>query len=82
MVFAAILIAFFTNPKESDFTVYIQPKLRNLSSGPIIEYKNNQIYSIATITYYNTQSQQGRFVATAATEKYIGLFGRFWKQNF
>lgn len=81
MIFAAILLAYFTNPKESDFTSFIQPELRNAPSGPIIEYKNRFVYSTATITYYNTISEKGKLMANAAKVNYIGLLGRFWKLN-
>ncbi|WP_346235960.1 hypothetical protein ABDK00_017890 [Niabella insulamsoli] len=81
LVIAAILIAFFTNPKEEDFTAFIQPNVARLASPPLIEYKNNLIYSNALITYYNTTSVEGKFIAAASKEKYVGLFGRFWKIN-
>lgn len=80
-VFGVIVIAYFTNPKEGDFTAYIQPKISQLPSAPIIQYKNKLIYSNVEITYFNTISQEGKFVAAAAKENYIGLMGRFWKLN-
>ncbi|HMR82327.1 MAG TPA: hypothetical protein PKE30_04315 [Niabella sp.] len=79
LIIAAILIAFFTNPKESDFNTFIQPAISRQQSPPMVEYKNNLIYSNAEITYFNPASVNGKFIAAASKEKYIGLFGRFWK---
>lgn len=79
LIIAAILIAFFTNPKEADFKTFAQPGISRLSTPPLIEYKNNLIYSNAEITYFNPTSVEGKFIAAASKEKYIGLFGRFWK---
>ena len=80
-IIAALLIAFFTNPKESDFTAFIQPNIGKVSSPPLIEYSNHLIYSNADITYYNPTSADGRITAEAGKEHYIGLFGRFWKMK-
>lgn len=81
LIIAAILIAFFTNPKESDFNAFIHPNIDKASSPPVIEYKSQLIYSNAEITYFHPTSVQGKFIASASKEKYIGLFGRFWKIN-
>ncbi|GAB3419790.1 hypothetical protein [Niabella aquatica] len=79
LIIAAILIAFFTNPKESDFKTFVEPGITRLSAPPLIEYKNHLIYSNAEITYFHPASVKGKFIAAASKEKYIGLFGRFWK---
>lgn len=79
LIIAAILIAFFTNPKESDFHNFIRPNRSGIGSPPIIQYQSHLIYSNAEITYYYPSSVNGKFIASASKEKYIGLFGRFWK---
>lgn len=81
LIIAAILIAFFTNPKEVDFNKFIQPAAGRVSSPPLIEYESKLIYSNATVTYFSPVSEQGKFVAAASKEKYMGLFGRFWRIN-
>ncbi len=78
-IIAALLFAFFTNPKESDFTEFIQAQAAKVSSPPLIEYENHLIYSQAAITYYNPTTVDGRIMAEAGKDTYIGLFGRFWK---
>ncbi|WP_409966438.1 hypothetical protein PIECOFPK_00497 [Mycovorax composti] len=79
LIIAAILIAFFTNPKEADFYSFIQPTLGKTGSPPLIEYKSHLIYSEGEVTYFNPTSIDGKKIAAATKEKYIGLFGRFWK---
>lgn len=81
IVIALVLIAFFTNPKESDFNTFIIPETGKAQSAPLIEYKNNHIYSTATITFFTPITVNGKFVASASKEKYIGLLGRFWRMN-
>lgn len=81
LIIAAILAAFFTNPKEADFNTFIQPTAARVSAPPLIEYESKLIYSNATVTYFNPVSEQGKMVAAATKEKYIGLFGRFWRIN-
>ena len=78
-IIAIIVIAFFTNPKEAGFTRFMQPRLSRVNSGPLIQYKNNLLYSVAEVTYFNPSTENGKLVASASKEKYIGLFGRFWK---
>ena len=81
MIIAAILVAFFTNPKEADFYKLVQPEVSKLQSPPLIEYKSNLLYSNAQVTYFSPSSVEGKFIAAASKEKYIGLFGRFWPVN-
>ncbi len=81
LIIAAILGAFFTNPKEADFAKFIQPTVGRVSSPPLIEYESQLLYSNARVTYFSPVSEQGKFVAAASKEKYIGLFGRFWRIN-
>jgi len=81
LILAILLIALFTNPRESDFTVFIQPQIGKVSSPPLIEYESHMIYSNADITYYTPTSKDGQITAEAGKEQYIGLFGRFWKIN-
>ncbi len=79
LIIATIAIAYFTNPKESDFNVFIQPQITGLLSAPLIEYKSKLIYSNATITFFNPVSESGKQIASANRAEYIGIFGRFWK---
>ena len=81
LIIAAILIAFFTNPKEAGFSKFIQPTAGKVSAPPLIEYESKLIYSNATVTYFSPVSEQGKLMAAASKEKYIGLFGRFWRIN-
>ena len=81
LIIAVIIIAFFTNPKETDFNAFIQSGIARQSEPPLIEYNNKLLYSSASITYFQPISQQGQFKAAANRENYIGLFGRFWKVN-
>lgn len=81
-ILAIIVVAFFTNPKQSDFTTFIQPEIKQQSAAPLIQYKNNLIYSVAEITFFKQNTEEGRFVANALKEKYIGIFGRFWKVDY
>lgn len=81
LIIAAILAAFFTNPKEAAFNDFIRPTAGRVSNPPLIEYESKLIYSNATVTYFTPVSEQGKFVAAASKEKYIGLFGRFWRIN-
>lgn len=81
LIVVVILLAFFTNPKEADLNEMVQPAVSRLQSPPLIEYKSNLIYSNATVTYLNPISVEGKRIAAASKERYIGLFGRFWKLN-
>ena len=81
LIIAIILIAFFTNPKESDFSQFIKPETGKVQSPPLIEYESRLIYSNATVTYFNPASVEGKIIAAASKEKYIGIFGRFWRIN-
>ncbi len=81
IIIAAILVAFFTNPKQADFTRFIQPTTDRVSSPPLIEYESKLIYSNAAVTYFSQVSEQGKLMAAASKEKYIGVFGRFWRIN-
>ncbi len=78
---AAIVIAYFTNPQQGNLNALLQPHISTLQVAPLIEYKRNPIYSTATVTYFNPTSVNGRFVAAAHKEQYIGIFGKFWKLN-
>lgn len=81
LIVAAILVAFLTNPKEADFHKMVQPAVAKLQTPPLMEYKSNLLYSNATVTYFNPISVEGKRIAAARKENYIGLFGRFWKLN-
>lgn len=78
-IFAVIMVAFFTNPKHSDFNTFLQPQLNNQSSAPLIKYNNSLLYSSAEVTFFSKATQNGQFIAIPRKEKYIGLFGRFWQ---
>ncbi|MFT4093332.1 MAG: hypothetical protein QM640_06805 [Niabella sp.] len=80
LIIAVILIAFFTTPKETAFYKLIQSNSSRTIVAPLIEYKNHLIYSEVTLTYFTPVSEQGKTVAVASKSKYIGIFGRFWKQ--
>ncbi|MCH5599896.1 hypothetical protein [Niabella ginsengisoli] len=77
LIIAVILIAFFTNPKEADFHQFVKPDMGKVQSAPLIEYESRLIYSNATVTYFNPASVEGKIIAAANKEKYIGVFGVF-----
>lgn len=79
IIIAVILIAFLTNPKEADWYNFVRPQIADLQSAPMIDYKNNLIYSSASVTFFSPASRDGKRVATASKEEYIGLFGKFWR---
>ena len=79
IIIAIIVLAFLTNPKEADWYNFVRLQVADLQSAPMIGYKNNLIYSSASITFFSPATEKGKLVATANKEEYIGLFGKFWR---
>ncbi len=76
------LVCFFTKPTKQEFLDYIQPSVSRTGLSPAVDYQDKFLYVSVTALYVNTLhpiQQNGREVAPAFKEEYIGVFKKFWK---
>lgn len=80
-IIAIILIGVFTKPGVDDFKEYYIAQQRSLQTPPVIEYTNGIAYSIFSVrSFAATTTTDNKAVAVPVVkEKYLGLFGKFWK---
>lgn len=86
-IILVIAAAAFTKPSGEKFNQYYKEQYPNITSPPVIEYTNSMIYSVYKVTNVDvvalpdtTQADSKTVKAVARpVEKYIGLFGRFWR---
>lgn len=86
---ALVLTAWLTRPGASDFEEFRQSLPGAKAMPPVIESQNGVLYSIFTITYFQAQpvavkvadSSKAAVAVPVSKEKYLGLFGRFWKMD-
>lgn len=83
LIIAAVLAAYFTKPTKDDFLKQIQPNLSRSAMPPVVEYNDKFLFANVTVTYVSepSGSPEGRNIASASKEEYIGAFKRFWKQD-
>ncbi|MFN4315420.1 MAG: hypothetical protein ACK4E0_14060 [Chitinophagaceae bacterium] len=89
IVVAVILTAWFTKPSYDDFMKFREKQANVAGMAPSVDYSDLVLYSQVKVTYYtarevNLKSAGGEKPAVAVpvkTEKYIGLFGRFWSMD-
>ena len=79
-IIAIVLIGVLTKPGPNAFKeFYIKEYIRE--SPPVIEYTNGVAYSIFSATSFTatTTADNKKVAVPVVKEKYLGLFGRFWK---
>jgi hypothetical protein len=82
LIFAGLIVAYFTKPQKDDFVKYIQPTVNRTQIPPAVDLQDKILYTKVKATYIDLQhpSQKGsQLAATAIEENYIGILGRFWK---
>lgn len=85
-VIAIILIAWFTKPEYKDFVLFQEKQDAHPGIPPSIEYEDRFLFSQIKVVYYETremessgpEGQRTALAVPVSTEKFIGLFGRFW----
>ncbi len=80
ILIAAMLIAWRTRPSIDDFKAHLHKEVK-IVTPPVIEERNGFLYSLFTLTQVDI-SEIGKDAPVAVVskkEKYLGLFGRFWK---
>ena len=77
-----MIVCFFTKPTKQDFIAHIQPTISRTGIPPVIDYQDQFLFVKINAIYVNAQNpivKDGREVASAGKEQYIGIFNRFWK---
>jgi len=79
-IIAIIVIGVLTKPGTDAFKEYYSSQ-GGLRTPPVIEYTNGVAYSIFSVTSFGITQPEGdkKLAVPVAKEKYLGLFGRFWK---
>lgn len=78
-----VLVAYFTKPSKDRFMETVQQTSGN-GQPPVVAYQDKFLYTTVTATYVDISNpirENDRLVAPARKETYIGVFGRYWKQN-
>ncbi|HMR92509.1 MAG TPA: hypothetical protein PKC69_09350 [Chitinophagaceae bacterium] len=82
LIAVALLIAWRTRPGADDFKKWFNAAAKT-QTPPLIEETNSYLYSIYTVSFIEIKKIPGQQEAAVAVpvrkEKYLGLFGRFWK---
>ena len=82
LLITALLIAWRTRPDMPAFNQWFNASAKT-TVPPMIEESNNGLYSIFTVSLIEIKEIPGQDKAAVAVpvskEKYLGLFGRFWK---
>lgn len=82
LILATVLFCYFTKPSKQDFIEYIQPTVARTGIPPVVDYHDNFLYTKVEAVYVNALNptvKEGRTIANANKEEYIGIFKRFWK---
>lgn len=79
-IIAIILIGVFTKPGPDAFKEFYT-KEHARENPPVIEYTNGIAYSIFSATSFTatTTTDNKKVAVPVVKEKYLGLFGKFWK---
>lgn len=84
LIIAVIAAAFFTKPGKEKLINTLQPVVDEMKAAPVVNFTDKIIFTNVEVVYVdakNPVNNNGRTVAPAKKEKYIGVFGRFWKVN-
>ena len=82
VIIVIVLIAWFTKPNLQDFNDFY---LKQRTDKPvIIDLSDQFLYSTVDVSWYvaaqlDPSAQAAPKAVVAGKEKYLGLFGRFWK---
>lgn len=82
LILAATLFCYFTKPSKADFMEYIRPALSGSGIPPVVDYQDKFLYATVDVMYVNALNptiKDGRPVANASKEEYLGIFKKFWK---
>ena len=85
-IVALILVAWFTKPDYDDFMVFREEQASDLHGPPVVDYTDGFLFSQVKVTHFqalekpavDSTGQTQTLAVPSQTEKYIGLFGRFW----
>lgn len=88
-IVAVVLIAWYTKPDYDDFLAYRDKQTDLPKIPPSIEFTDAFLFSQVKVVYFEPREVdikiQGDKKAAVAvplrTEKFIGLFGRFWSTD-
>ncbi len=61
---------------------YIRPALSGSGIPPVVDYQDKFLYATVDVMYVNALNptiKDGRPVANASKEEYLGIFKKFWK---
>ena len=81
LIFLLIVVAWFTKPGLEAFHNYYGMEVQG-DTPPLIDLDDKFIYTTVTVDFYKaTRLDAGESVKAVSIrkEKYLGLFGRFWK---
>ncbi len=89
IVIAALLVAWFTKPGKEDLQKHLKIDETATDSPPFIEYTNGYVYSKFEVSYFDSKNAKETYIngerrivnPPVKKEKWLGLFGRFWKQD-
>lgn len=79
-IIAIILIGVLTRPGPDAFKEFYT-KVHANENPPVVEYTNGFAYSIFSATSFaaTTTKDNKKIAVPVVKEKYLGLFGKFWK---
>ncbi len=86
-IIGILLVAWFTKPTQEDFKKFRESSNR-ISSPPVIEMKDGYVYVLYTISYFDikkvpqikmSDNKDAAIAVPVSKERYLGLFGKFWK---
>lgn len=90
-ILAILITAWLTRPGTTDFDTYRASHLKKDRTPPIIESTNGIVFSLFTVSHFETRDIPSRkpdgrdstttIVIPREKESFLGLFGRFWKLN-
>ena len=79
VIITIILIGVFTKPGAEAFKEFYA-KEGGIRTPPVIEYEDRVAYSTFSVTSFGvTNTGTKELAVPVVKEKYLGLFGRFWK---
>jgi hypothetical protein len=87
IIIVVLAIAGFTKPDMAAFEKFRQANEKSITTPPVIEYVNGFVYSIFTVSHYdivpatkeNGKAKDKTVAIAHEKDKYLGLFGKFWK---
>jgi hypothetical protein len=85
-IMAALIAAWYTKPTSEDFKKF-REKNAAFTTPPVIEVQDGFVYAMYTVSYFDIKklpkvkisNEEASVAVPKSKEKYLGLYGKFWK---